>query len=893
MSQLSILLEQIQLLIAQVQILTDTFGQYRLRPLAPPDTTPPTTPGSFAVSLSGNFPSLSWTASTDNVGVTGYDITPSYAGVVQAVIVVTSLNYLDTGAPQNTVCAYFVKAQDAAGNLSTATSTLNVTTPNTSTTDVTPPPTPVAPTLVSQDNTAHTYQFSVPTVVDPTVGGHVTSGTKGYFPWVAGVKGTLIPQPTAGGTFTLTQIGPPAVSGSDTGSTFTAGGSNHYSTTDDFTLNAVTVNGDFDESYILNTNTSTYQWSKMGLEWRATVDPQSIYFNAFSFPFSPGNGLNSEYRSSTGGQAAQITSVANSAAVGLRLTRVGNLFTSFYSTNIVTPSWVQLNQQTITAPATGQLGRFGCMGLTSGTVVGTYTNFSITAGTVAVYNGAGLAGTTYPVGFSATDNAGNESVVGSTTSVTFPAATVGTSRLGSWSIGGSPRKMTTTQTNQWSKELRTVIGTWAGWSGSSDASGGMTLNQVWTTCKAANSQWKGFTYYDPQFVAGDTKVTAEMQTYNFALRATYPSGAFSTTGGGSVGNPIGNTTSSGSNLGGISYPKDNQGRDYQSWVPAYVEDTWVKGSALGLGTGPNVANSIMDGFVFDDIHTSVSAVAAGDWLRTGSANSGTTADVQYKNGWVSVLNNVRAKGYLCGGNVQYNSPFTEYNGQFDINLIEGGQGEVFSQDQGLFGFGFAHWLAYIQTTKPVTRTGGYPIFIAANVQSNGSVPLTWTQSGSNGGGGNVLTFSPAWQGIRQVAAYCFVCTDALLFSCGTGAGSGQYSGQGQPYDINILRWFGFFSVNSSTGVQIAYSSATDGFGWLGTAVDSSQTTAWLAQGSLGVYRRRYSNGTIFLNPKGNGAQTVALGATYKKLTVTDDPSMNGGTISTWSANDGDALFVLN
>ena len=40
-----------------------------------PDTTPPTTPtGLSATAISGSQVNLSWTASTDNVGVTGYRI---------------------------------------------------------------------------------------------------------------------------------------------------------------------------------------------------------------------------------------------------------------------------------------------------------------------------------------------------------------------------------------------------------------------------------------------------------------------------------------------------------------------------------------------------------------------------------------------------------------------------------------------------------------------------------------------------------------------------------------------------------------------------------------------------------------------------------------------------
>jgi len=45
-------------------------------------------------------------------------------------------------------------------------------------------------------------------------------------------------------------------------------------------------------------------------------------------------------------------------------------------------------------------------------------------------------------------------------------------------------------------------------------------------------------------------------------------------------------------------------------------------------------------------------------------------------------------------------------------------------------------------------------------------------------------------------------------------------------------------------------------GYLGHPVDPPQTTAW----SKGVYRREFTNGLVLVNPKGNGTQTVNVGA---------------------------------
>src|SRR5213594_2938347 len=80
-----------------------------------PDLTPPSVPTNLSASaVSSSQMNLSWTASTDNVGVAGYTI---YRGGSQ--IATTSLtSYSDTGLSPSTAYAYTVAAYDAAGNVS-------------------------------------------------------------------------------------------------------------------------------------------------------------------------------------------------------------------------------------------------------------------------------------------------------------------------------------------------------------------------------------------------------------------------------------------------------------------------------------------------------------------------------------------------------------------------------------------------------------------------------------------------------------------------------------------------------------------------------------------------------------------------------------------------------
>ncbi|GAA3661932.1 glycoside hydrolase family 9 protein [Lentzea roselyniae] len=81
------------------------------------DTQPPTVPSRLTASNAGSSSvTLSWTASTDNVGVTGYDVLDGTAVVGSA----TTTSLLVTGLAPDTQYTFSVRARDAAGNVSAA-----------------------------------------------------------------------------------------------------------------------------------------------------------------------------------------------------------------------------------------------------------------------------------------------------------------------------------------------------------------------------------------------------------------------------------------------------------------------------------------------------------------------------------------------------------------------------------------------------------------------------------------------------------------------------------------------------------------------------------------------------------------------------------------------------
>ncbi len=125
---------------------TSGNGTFTTVPL--PDTTAPSVPGGLAASvLSALQINLSWSASTDNVGVAGYRV---YRNGVQ-VGTTASRTYSDTGLLAATLYSYRVAAYDAAGNVSAQSAAISATTL------VSNPPPTSTPTTVRLSPAADTF----------------------------------------------------------------------------------------------------------------------------------------------------------------------------------------------------------------------------------------------------------------------------------------------------------------------------------------------------------------------------------------------------------------------------------------------------------------------------------------------------------------------------------------------------------------------------------------------------------------------------------------------------------------------------------------------------------------------------------------------------------------
>jgi endoglucanase len=96
-------------------------------PAAPADAVAPSTPTALSrANLLPNSFTLNWGASTDNVDVVAYEI---YSNGIKILESTTNVFYFNN-IPTNTTYVFTVKAKDRAGNLSLASNTITVTTPD-------------------------------------------------------------------------------------------------------------------------------------------------------------------------------------------------------------------------------------------------------------------------------------------------------------------------------------------------------------------------------------------------------------------------------------------------------------------------------------------------------------------------------------------------------------------------------------------------------------------------------------------------------------------------------------------------------------------------------------------------------------------------------------------
>jgi chitodextrinase len=128
-----------------------------------PDTTAPSRPtGLVATAVSASRIDLTWIASTDNVGVTGYRIFRN--GSLLDTVAGNVRTYSNTGLTATTTYSYTVRAVDAAGNVSTASTAASATTPAVPDTIAPTTPTGFSATAISSSRIGLSWSASTDNV---------------------------------------------------------------------------------------------------------------------------------------------------------------------------------------------------------------------------------------------------------------------------------------------------------------------------------------------------------------------------------------------------------------------------------------------------------------------------------------------------------------------------------------------------------------------------------------------------------------------------------------------------------------------------------------------------------------------------------------------------------
>jgi hypothetical protein len=111
---------------------TLAFDAHQCYAAAPPDGGPPSAPANLAATaVSFSQVNLTWTASIDDVAVTGYEVFRCQGSVCAPTVQVgtsATASYSDAGLSPSTIYTYTVAAYDAAGNVSATCTPVSATT---------------------------------------------------------------------------------------------------------------------------------------------------------------------------------------------------------------------------------------------------------------------------------------------------------------------------------------------------------------------------------------------------------------------------------------------------------------------------------------------------------------------------------------------------------------------------------------------------------------------------------------------------------------------------------------------------------------------------------------------------------------------------------------------
>ena len=164
--------------------------------------------------------------------------------------------------------------------------------------------------------------------------------------WYSASAVTPAPAPCPSG-WSCGDIGYPSISGSQSvsGNTWTVqgAGGDIWSVSDQFHYVWQSLNGDGGVSARILSQTNTDPWAKAGVMLRQSTDAGSAYYAVY---MTPTNGVNVQYRATSGANAVQVVGVAGAAPAYLKVGRAGNVFTAYTSSDGV--NWSPIAGSSVT-----------------------------------------------------------------------------------------------------------------------------------------------------------------------------------------------------------------------------------------------------------------------------------------------------------------------------------------------------------------------------------------------------------------------------------------------------------------------------------------------------------------------------------------------------------------
>lgn len=639
--------------------------------------------------------------------------------------------------------------------------------------------------------------------------------------------GSPIGSPVASGPGLALALSGTAVgagSGSDSVSngrdyTVSSTGTGIYGTADAFRFLYAQTSGDVTLIGKFTSFAVALDFAKACLMVRQSLAVGSKYVSFVKFPFANGKGMNLEYRTSTDGSAGQASRVdSTTTPVWGKLTRVGDLFTAYYSTN--GNDWIPIGSVTCAMTNPVYVG----VAVSSD---GTATSASAQIGEVSIQNLARPTysdttvsdGNTYAYTAKHKDNDNNESTANASVSVAVGEWSPNYPRLGAYYI--PPNRWGSDA--YWQRLAYCCTLVFTHYNGAQSAAG-RTLRSAIDGIKAlvpvsmgAVPKHVAYIIHDETYDAGSgdsatQRLRDKLVAENWYLRNNYPEGAIV-------------ESSFASNLDLINRTSAGQQDDAggKNWIEWYADLMYVQNVTGETG---NTANPSLDGHFLDNCY--YKERKNGDFDLDGAVDDTSDADFSYscRDGirlHFEYMRSISDSNHVQLGNIT------------DLFRVEGGS---------IYGSSYTPNYSLVAPLYQVIDGGLSEYFL-----SGASEPFSLEYQERNNGlvgfnaNRNAMRFQEGLVRMPGTNIYSVRDSDdtqrrrfgaAFITVCSDGA-------------IDDRLWEGYSSLPA------IYTNGT-GVGWLGQAVGAAQYTAY----QNGVYAREFDNGYVAVNPRNNGSRNITF-----------------------------------